>query len=112
MVCTKKLEEAAARLNKESESLNATLQKIQDRVNSLNIGLEVWADSALSSQDLEMREDERDKISYPFPDATSMAIARPRYFPTTTARIRARIHLRMTFLFIDYLDLYHLNYIS
>lgn len=72
MVDTKKLEEAATRLNTESDFLNATLQKIQDKVNSFNIGLEVWADTALSSQDEELREDEEGNFIAPFPDATSM----------------------------------------
>jgi hypothetical protein len=52
MVDTKKLEQAAARLNKQSDSLNETLQKIQDKVNSFNIGIEVWRKDDIHSEDV------------------------------------------------------------
>jgi hypothetical protein len=73
MVETKNLEEVASRLNKKSNDLNATLQKIQDKINSYNVGIEVWNDDPLVSQDIEMREKEDGTIISPFPDATCRA---------------------------------------
>ena len=52
MVETKKLKEVAARLNKESDSLNTIIQKIQDKVNSYNIGLEVWQKNPFLSREI------------------------------------------------------------
>jgi len=73
MVDTKKLEEVATLLNKQSDSLNKTLQKIQDKLNSLNVGLEAWASGWLSNESLAMEEDSRGNIITPFPGATSRA---------------------------------------
>jgi hypothetical protein len=52
MVETNKLEEVASRLNKKSDSINVTIQKIQDKVNSYNLGLEVWRKHPFLSQDI------------------------------------------------------------
>jgi len=49
LIETKKLEQLSARLNKESDSLTETLQNIQDKINSYNIGLEVWTSPLLCS---------------------------------------------------------------
>lgn len=45
MVQINKLEELAARLNQESDSINETIKAIQEKINSLNPGLEVWLDN-------------------------------------------------------------------
>ena len=72
MVETKKLKEVAACLNKESDNLNITIQKIQDKINGYNIGLEVWGD-ILISQDVKMPEDINGNFISPFHGATSKA---------------------------------------
>lgn len=52
MVETKKLEKLSARLNQKSDSINETIQKIQDKVNSFNIGLETWLKYGFRSEEL------------------------------------------------------------
>lgn len=52
MIVISQLSDTASRLNRESDSINSTIQDIQDRINELNLGLEVWLeDSPLILED-------------------------------------------------------------
>ncbi|MBF0464075.1 MAG: hypothetical protein HQK94_03180, partial [Nitrospirae bacterium] len=51
MVDTEKLAEVANRINQKSDDLQTTLQKIQDKINGLNIGLEVWLSNPILSRE-------------------------------------------------------------
>jgi hypothetical protein len=44
------LSATAAKLNRESDSINATISGFQDTLRKLNIGIEVWVRDALSSK--------------------------------------------------------------
>ena len=74
MVDTKKLEEVASRLNKTSDDINKTLQKIQNKLNASNIGLEVWMGLYLTSNDKELSADANGEAITPFPSATTKAL--------------------------------------
>lgn len=74
MVDTKKLEELASRLNKASDEVNATLQKVQAKLNGMNIGIETWMLGVpLFSQDMELALDDDGNFITPFPGATTRA---------------------------------------
>ena len=50
-----RLTKAAAQLNKESDALNATLRSVETQIVESQVGLEVWMEKCLSSQEEERR---------------------------------------------------------
>jgi len=52
MVNFQELKQIAPQLNQESDGLQATLQKIQDNIKAVNVGLHVWLEDEISSREI------------------------------------------------------------